>query len=68
MGAPSRPIATGWQAHRAPFAFAKSDLYPTAVMQKIAIGQNAFPDAPPGLTLPLTPNWVDITVKDATGS
>ena len=45
-----------------------SELYPNAVVQKIEIGKNAFPDAPPGLTLPLKPDWIDITVKDATGS
>ena len=45
-----------------------SKLYANATVQKIEIGKNAFPDAPPGLTLPLTPDWVDITVKDATGS
>ena len=46
----------------------KSALYPDAVMDKIEIGKNAFPDGPPGLTLPLTPSWVDITAKDASGS
>jgi ribose transport system substrate-binding protein len=46
----------------------KSALYPDAVMDKIEIGKNAFPDGAPGLTLPVTPSWVDITAKDASGS
>jgi ribose transport system substrate-binding protein len=46
----------------------KSELYPDAVFQKIAIGKNAFPDLPPGLTLPITPTWVEITAKEAAGS
>ncbi len=45
-----------------------SELYPDAVFQKIEIGKNAFPDLPPGLTLPITPDWVDITAKEAAGS
>ena len=46
----------------------KSELYPEAVMQKIEIGKNAWPDRPPGLTLPITPDWVDITAEEAAGS
>jgi ribose transport system substrate-binding protein len=46
----------------------KSELYPEAVMQKIEIGTNAWPDRPPGLTLPITPDWVDITAEEAAGS
>ncbi len=46
----------------------KSELYDNAVMQKLEIGKNAFPDGPPGLTLPITPSWVDITAKEAAGS
>ena len=46
----------------------KSELYPDAVIQKIEIGKNAFPDGPPGLTLPITPTWVEITAKEAAGS
>ena len=45
-----------------------SELYPDAVFQKIEIGKNAFPDRPPGLTLPITPDWVDITAEEAAGS
>lgn len=45
-----------------------SELYPDAVMQKIEIGTNAWPDRPPGLTLPITPDWVEITAEEAAGS
>jgi len=46
----------------------KSELYPDATIQKIEVGKNAFPDRPPGLTLPITPNWVEITAEEAAGS
>ena len=46
----------------------KSELYSNATMQKLEIGKNAFPDQPPGLTLPITPDWVDISAKEAAGS
>jgi len=46
----------------------KSKLYPEANIQKIAVGKNAFPDRPPGLTLPITPDWVEITAEEAAGS
>lgn len=45
-----------------------SELYPEAVMQKIETGKNAFPDRAPGLTLPITPDWVDITAEEAAGT
>jgi len=45
----------------------ESKLYPGAVMQKIEIGKNAWPDRPPGLTLPITPDWVEITAEEAAG-
>lgn len=45
-----------------------SKLYPDAKMLKIAVGENAFPDQPPGLTLPITPDWVDITAEEAAGT
>ncbi|MCX5477548.1 substrate-binding domain-containing protein [Kaistia geumhonensis] len=44
-----------------------STLYPDAVIQKIEIGKNAWPDRPPGLTLPITPEWVEITAEEAAG-
>ena len=37
-------------------------------MQKIEVGKTAFPDQPPGLTLPITPDWVEITAAEAAGA
>lgn len=45
-----------------------SKLYPGTKMQIIKIGDNAFPDQAPGLTLPITPDWVDITAAEAAGT
>ena len=45
-----------------------SKLYPGTKMQVIKIGENAFPDQAPGLTLPITPDWVDITAVEAAGT
>jgi ribose transport system substrate-binding protein len=41
--------------------------YGYATMQKIAIGKNAFPNLAPGLSLPITPDWVNITPREAAG-
>ena len=46
----------------------ESKLYPGTKMIKIAIGENAFPDQAPGLTLPITPDWVEITAAEAAGA
>jgi ribose transport system substrate-binding protein len=35
--------------------------------QKIALGQTAFPSLPPGLSLPVTPDWVQISPEEALG-
>ncbi|TJX24717.1 MAG: sugar ABC transporter substrate-binding protein, partial [Mesorhizobium sp.] len=45
-----------------------SELYPDAAMQKIEVGKNAFPDMAPGLFLPVSPDWVEITPAEAAGS
>ena len=45
-----------------------SDLYPDATMVKIELGKNAFTEIAPGVTLPLSPDWVEITPKEAAGS
>lgn len=45
----------------------ESKLYPGAPMEKLEIGKNAFPDSPPGLALPITPSWVEITPEEAAG-
>lgn len=44
-----------------------SKLYPEAKMEKIEIGKNVFPDQAPGLTLPVTPDWMTITAAEAAG-
>jgi len=46
----------------------ESKLYPATKMIKIAVGENAFPDQAPGLTLPITPDWVEITAAEAAGT
>jgi ribose transport system substrate-binding protein len=46
----------------------ESQLYPGAKMIKILVGENAFPDQAPGLTLPITPDWVQITAAEAAGT
>ena len=46
----------------------ESKLYPGTKMVKIAVGENAFPDQAPGLTLPITPDWVEITAAEAAGT
>ena len=46
----------------------KADYSKGAELQKLEIGKNAFPDQPPGLALPISPDWVEITAKEAAGS
>ena len=41
--------------------------YGFAKMQKLVVGKTAFPGLPPGLTLPISPTWVQITPKEAAG-
>ena len=41
--------------------------YPDVQIQKIELGKNAFPDLPPGLFLPVSPSWVEITPQEAAG-
>ncbi len=41
--------------------------YGYAKMEKLQVGKNAFPKLPPGLTLPISPSWVTITPKEASG-
>lgn len=47
---------------------AQSKLFPEATMTKIAVGVNAFPDMAPGLFLPVSPDWVEITPAEAAGT
>lgn len=43
-------------------------LYPDSIIKKIEIGVNAFPDLAPALTVPISPDWVDITPEEASGT
>lgn len=45
----------------------KADFSPGAVFEKIEVGKNVFPDLPPGLVLPASPSWIDITPQEASG-
>lgn len=38
-----------------------------ATLERIRIGRNAFPNLAPGLSLPISPNWVRITPQEAAG-
>ncbi|MBX6388150.1 MAG: substrate-binding domain-containing protein [Frankia sp.] len=35
--------------------------------EQLEIGKNVFPDLPPGLVLPASPSWVEITPQEASG-
>lgn len=43
------------------------DFSPGAKFEKLELGVNAFPDLPPGLVLPASPSWVEITPEEASG-
>jgi ribose transport system substrate-binding protein len=45
-----------------------SKVFPDAVIEKIEIGKNAFPDLAPGLCLPFSPGWVEIKPQELGGS
>ncbi|MBN8998454.1 MAG: substrate-binding domain-containing protein [Rhizobiales bacterium] len=45
----------------------ESKLFPGVVVRKIEIGKNAFPDLSPGLFIPVSPDWVEITPQEAAG-
>ena len=45
-----------------------SKLFPDVKEEKLEIGKNAFPDLAPGLSLPITPDWVTITAQEAAGT
>ncbi len=44
-----------------------SKLFPDAVMERIELGKNAFPDRAPGLFLPFSPGWVEINPQELGG-
>ncbi|CDX50611.1 ABC-type sugar transport system periplasmic component-like protein [Mesorhizobium plurifarium] len=41
---------------------------PNSSAVKIELGKTVFPDLAPGLSLPVSPSWVEITPKEASGS
>ena len=44
------------------------DFSPGSDLRKLEIGVNVFPDLPPGLVLPASPDWVNITAEEAAGT
>jgi len=45
----------------------EGDFSKGTTFQKLEIGKNVFPDLAPGLVLPVTPDWIDITPQDVSG-
>jgi ribose transport system substrate-binding protein len=41
---------------------------PGSSMQKLELGKNVFADLAPGVSLPITPDWVEITPAEAAGT
>jgi ribose transport system substrate-binding protein len=41
---------------------------PDSTVVKLEKGRNVFPDLAPGISLPISPDWVEITPKEAAGS
>jgi ribose transport system substrate-binding protein len=46
----------------------QGDFSPGTDLRKLEIGVNVFPDLPPGLVLPASPDWVNITAEEAAGT
>lgn len=47
---------------------AVSKVFPGIAVEKIEIGKNAFPNLAPGLSLPFSPDWVEIKPQELGGS
>ena len=45
----------------------EGDFSKGVVFKQLEIGRNVFPDLAPGLVLPVTPDWIDITPQDVSG-
>jgi ribose transport system substrate-binding protein len=41
---------------------------PGTNIAKLELGKNAFPDLAPGISLPISPDWVEITAAEAAGT
>lgn len=46
----------------------KGDFSPGVEIVDLEVGKNVFPDLPPGLVLPVSPSWLDITPEEASGT
>jgi ribose transport system substrate-binding protein len=44
-----------------------AEFSPGTTLEKLEVGRNVFPDLPPGLVLPASPSWIDITPEEASG-
>jgi ribose transport system substrate-binding protein len=47
---------------------AEGDYSPGVEFDQLEVGTNVFPDLPPGLVLPVSPDWVEITPGEASGT
>ena len=66
-GKPKPPMSIQLESPRLTTDLLPGDYTPGVAMQKIVIGTNAFPDQPPGLALPVSPDWVAIAPQDVAG-
>ncbi|HMN84465.1 MAG TPA: substrate-binding domain-containing protein [Bauldia sp.] len=46
----------------------KGDFSPGVTFEQLEVGKNVFPDLAPGLVLPVSPSWIDITPAEASGT
>jgi ribose transport system substrate-binding protein len=66
-GKPKPPMSVKLESPRLTTDLLPGDYTKGVTIDKIVIGENAFPDQPPGLTLPVAPNWLPITPQDVAG-
>ena len=46
----------------------EGDFSPGVEIQDLEVGTNVFPDLPPGLVLPVSPSWLEVTPEEAAGT
>jgi ribose transport system substrate-binding protein len=66
-GKPKPPKLVELESPRLTTDLLPGDYTKGVTFEKIVIGKNAFPEQPPGLTLPVNPDWLDITPQDVAG-
>ncbi len=66
-GKPKPPKSIQLESPRLTTDLLPGDYTPGVKFEKIVIGKNAFPDEPPGLALPVSPDWVQITPQEVAG-